>query len=219
MNNFPEFSPNQPALQQLTSNKLNLVSQGQKANQIQTGVGYRVTQTPGGTTVSAIRRRQVASQAPISWKLTVDFDDPDYKWNVSATNSSITEGTNGTAIDLSSGSSKWVASSPIKFDQPTTISATSWIILECAVDSGFALDDFTFKAVTVRADAQEVKFLTTGTLQQEKLRMLIGKIIFESGAPRAVQGEKSPQFVDFGILAFRAVKCYLPPQLDPSLLV
>jgi len=157
-----------------------------------------------------------ASSTP--WKLSVSFDDPDYKWRVSSTDSTITEGTNGTAIDLSSGSSKWTASSPIKFDTDTTITVTSWIVLECAVDSSFILDDFTFKAVTKRANAQEVKFLTTGTLQQDTLRLLIGKVIFTSGVPRVVQAADRQQFVDYGLFNSRAIKCYNPPQLDPDLL-
>jgi hypothetical protein len=57
MNHFPSFNPNEPALNQLSSTKLNAVSQGQKSNQIQPGIGYRVTQTPGGTTVSVIKKR------------------------------------------------------------------------------------------------------------------------------------------------------------------
>ena len=57
MNHFPKFEPNIPSSVQLTSVRLNAVSLGQKSNQIQPGVGYRVTQTPGGTTVSPIKRR------------------------------------------------------------------------------------------------------------------------------------------------------------------
>jgi len=217
MNEFPTFNPNQPALSQLSSTKLNLVSLGQKSNQIQPGVGYRVTQTPGGTTVSGIKKR--VAQPIIPWRLSVDYVAPDWKWSVSSTLSTITEGTNGDAIDLSSGSTKWLASTAIKFDTPTTITASRWIVLECSVDSLFALDDFTFKAVTTRADAQEIKFLTTGTLQQDKLRLLVGKVIFEDGTPRVIQGETSRQFVDYGIFNSRSIRCYIPPQLDPSLLV
>jgi hypothetical protein len=156
---------------------------------------------------------------PISWRLSVTFDDPDYKWSVSAINSTITEGTNGTLIDLSSDSSKWLASTAIKFDVLTNITASQWIVLECAVSSTFVLSNFTFKAVSTRTNALEVKFLTTGTLQQEKLRMLIGKIIFEDGVPRVVQGEKNEQFIDWGMLNSRAIKCFLSPQRDPDLLV
>jgi hypothetical protein len=70
MNHFPSFNPNEPALHQLSATKLNSVSQGQKSNQIQPGVGYRVTQTPGGTTVSVIKRRaRAATSDPL--KLTI----------------------------------------------------------------------------------------------------------------------------------------------------
>ena len=57
MNQFPKFDPNDPAHTQLTSTKLNQVSLGQKSNQIQPGIGYRVCQSSGGTTVSVIKRR------------------------------------------------------------------------------------------------------------------------------------------------------------------
>ena len=73
MNEFPKFHPNQPALEQLSATKLNLVSGGQKSNQIQPGVGYRVSQTPGGTTVSRVRQRQSAYQHP--WKVSANGDD------------------------------------------------------------------------------------------------------------------------------------------------
>jgi hypothetical protein len=63
MNHFPSFNPNEPALHQLSATKLNSVSQGQKSNQIQPGIGYRVTQTPGGTTVSVIKRRHRAAES------------------------------------------------------------------------------------------------------------------------------------------------------------
>lgn len=58
MNQFPTFNPNNPALSQLSANRMNLISKGQKANQIQPGQGYRLTQTSGGTTLSVIKRRK-----------------------------------------------------------------------------------------------------------------------------------------------------------------
>ena len=74
MNNFPRFNPNEPALNQLSSTNLNLVSGGQKSNQLQPGVGYRITQTPGGTTMNITKRRkQVAPALP--WKVTSNGDD------------------------------------------------------------------------------------------------------------------------------------------------
>ena len=73
MNNFPTFNPNEPLLNQISSNKLNLVSGGQKSNQIQSGVGYRLTQTPGGTTMNTIKRRTPVYVHP--WKATANGDD------------------------------------------------------------------------------------------------------------------------------------------------
>jgi hypothetical protein len=192
-----------------------------KANSLRSGVGCQVKRSPNGTTIVIDRAKAGKNADPeISWKLSTKFDDPNYQWMVSSTRSTITEGGNGNAIDLSSGSTRWIAASPIKFDVWTTIAATSWIVLECTViDGTWVLDDFTFKAVTTKANAQEVKFLTSGSYQQEKLRLLIGKIIFTDGIPRVVQGEKNEQFIDWGILNSRAVKCYLGPQRDPDLLV
>jgi len=73
MNNFPTFNPNQPLLEQISSNKLNLVSLGQKSNQLQSGVGYRLTQTAGGTTQNIIKRRHPVYNHP--WKVTVNGND------------------------------------------------------------------------------------------------------------------------------------------------
>ena len=73
MNNFPTFNPNEPLLNQISSNKLNLVSGGQKSNQLQSGVGYRITQTAGGTTQNIIKRRHPVYNHP--WKVTVNGND------------------------------------------------------------------------------------------------------------------------------------------------
>tara|TARA_R110000868_G_scaffold59271_1_gene181951 strand:- start:1858 stop:2655 length:798 start_codon:yes stop_codon:yes gene_type:complete len=67
MNEFPNFHPNDPALNQLSSSRMNKISGGQKSNQIQPGAGYRVVQTSGGTTVSAIRKRQQSPIPPRFW--------------------------------------------------------------------------------------------------------------------------------------------------------
>jgi len=90
MNEFPKFEAGKPALEQLSASRLNLVSGGQKSNQIQPGIGYRVTQTPGGTTVSAIRRRRGIPGHP--WKVLSNGDNT---INVSAGRMA-THRTNGT---------------------------------------------------------------------------------------------------------------------------
>jgi len=73
MNNFPTFNPNEPLLNQISSNKLNQVSGGQKSNQLQSGVGYRLTQTSGGTSVNIIKRRTPVYVHP--WKVTSNGND------------------------------------------------------------------------------------------------------------------------------------------------
>jgi len=77
MNQFPHFEPHGLVAHQLTSSRLNLVSLGQKSNQIQPGLGYRVSQTPGGTTISVVRRRGGGGSAPActAFKLTVSTAD------------------------------------------------------------------------------------------------------------------------------------------------
>jgi hypothetical protein len=73
MNHFPKFDPNKDSRFQLGSETLNAVSLGQKSNQIQPGIGYRVTQTGGGTTVSPIKKRRnaaITSADYIPWKPT-----------------------------------------------------------------------------------------------------------------------------------------------------
>jgi hypothetical protein len=53
---------------------MNLISLGQKGNQVQPGIGYRVTQTPGGTTVSAIKKR-APSQYAHPFKFSVSNEE------------------------------------------------------------------------------------------------------------------------------------------------
>lgn len=70
MNEFPKFHPNEPALIQLSSVRLNKISLGQKSNQVQPGVGYRTFQTAGGTTVSSVKKRTQAPILPPLWVTT-----------------------------------------------------------------------------------------------------------------------------------------------------
>jgi hypothetical protein len=58
MNEIPKFEAGKPLMEQLTATKLNMLSQGILTNGILPGVGYRVTQTPGGAIVSPIKRRR-----------------------------------------------------------------------------------------------------------------------------------------------------------------
>ena len=81
MNHFPKFDPNKEAHLQLGSVNLNTISLGQKSNQIQPGVGYRVTQTPGGTTTSVIKRRYPLADL-YQFKVTVSKDEDVFKASV-----------------------------------------------------------------------------------------------------------------------------------------
>jgi hypothetical protein len=67
MNEFPKFSHGEPLERQITSTKMNLLSDNQKANQIRPGVGCRVSQTPGGTTVSVVNTRPAPPSRPPLW--------------------------------------------------------------------------------------------------------------------------------------------------------
>ena len=78
MNEFPRFHPNVPALHQLSSSRMNKISIGQKSNQIQPGAGYRVVQTPGGTTVSAVKKRTPSQILPPLW-VTMYQDGDEWK--------------------------------------------------------------------------------------------------------------------------------------------
>jgi hypothetical protein len=150
----------------------------------------------------------VVTQQIIPFRLSVFLDGSNWKWKVSSEYSSITDGTNGPAIDLSTAG----------FDgSGTTISADKYIVLEAESDSDLVLTDWTLAAVDSAA-ADEVRFTTTGTIHQDRLRLLIGKVTFTSGVPAAKQAVFSPQMITHGLTNGKESKVFLAPTVHKSLL-
>jgi len=86
----------------------------------------------------------------------------DTGWNFQVGTGSITDGTNGDAIDLSS-----------YFDIDVFITETCYIVVEAAVDSSLATSGWTITTKETAPEAEEVGF-TSG--DQSELRLLLGKI-------------------------------------------
>ena len=152
-----------------------------------------------------------------AWNLTVAQDESEnWQWKVSSDRSTLTDGTNGDALDLTPASTLWAAGA-VKFDDPTTISATAWIVLEIGIDAedDHDIEDLTFSATATADDAREI--LVTGTPPaQTKLRLLVGKIVFADGVPTAIQGEDRPQVIDWAFFDGVEVKAFGNPQLAPE---
>ena len=151
-----------------------------------------------------------------SWKLTTAIDEGDVKWNVSASRSTITDGTNGDAIDLTLAG----------FDTPETIDETKFIVLEADVDIEADVDEeddeeavsnWKFSAVDAE-DIEEVGMtdVVDEIPKQNKLRLLIGKITFTDDVASVEQIETRPQILDYGFLNGILVKILNPFQVHHS---
>ena len=171
-----------------------------------------------GNTNEPVQDRDESSMGPegsgggpapsIAWRLSVE-DDDGWKFTVASERSTLTDGTNGTSIDLP----------PTGLDTPTPITGTRWIICEIDVDAadGHALSNPTITSVADADDAREI--LVTGTPPaQTKLRLLVGKIVFNDGVPSAIQGEDRPQVIDWAFFDGVEVKAFGSPQIDPEAL-
>ena len=172
-------------------------------------------------TLQELRDRKVsfpssANRAPSgskdSWKLTTAIVEGAVKWNVSASRSTITDGTNGDAIDLTLAG----------FDTPETITETKFIVLEADVDEEAdvgeeVVSNWTFSAV----DAEDIEEVGMSDVvdeipKQNKLRLLIGKITFTDGVASVEQIETRPQILDGGFLNGTLVKILNPFQVHHS---
>jgi len=217
MNQFPQFQANAPALPQLSATRMNMLSDGIRANQIKSGIGYRVSQTPGGTTLAIVKNRYGQMRFKHPFMLSVEYDGTAWNWQVSSYQSSVTDGTNGAAIDLSGA----------LFDTPTAIDATKYIVLQATVGSELALSSWTVLAVDL-ADADEVNMSALPdppyTLVQDAARLLIGKITYtaaDEGIPStavATQAIYTGQRVAHGFLNGSVVRVFESAPVHPSYL-
>ena len=118
------FIPGIEPARQLTSGRLNGIINAQSANQIKPGVGYRVTQTPGGTTTSVIKRRRGVPVTLLPFQV-----------NVSGSDLSISAGVIGATaiaevVEESPADATWYAEAKVVINNTTgaiTSSAVQWV--------------------------------------------------------------------------------------------
>lgn len=138
------------------------------------------------------------------WHISLTNDGEDWKWAVAAEGSTIIDGTNGNDIDLGA-----------IFGGETIIDGTKYIILKGTVTPATLAIATPWEFIAIDDDSpegtKEIELDDDDPVGQIGLRLLIGKIVFESGDPRVIQGETRPQFVDFGFFQGVAVKNFIPP--------
>ena len=147
-------------------------------------VGGGSSQLPGGIAMTPSRAAGRGSPPPQGpFYLSVDEVDGVWKWKVASEYSTITDGTNGDAIDLSTAG----------FDgDGTTITETKYIVLEADVaEETLEITDWIFSAVDEADAIEEVRVTEEVPIYQDKIRLLIGKINFTDDDPPVVTAIQS----------------------------
>lgn len=119
-----------------------------------------------------------------------------FTWSVSSAYSSITDDTNGGRIDLSALGI---------FDVPNAIAASAFIVLEADVDAAFVVSNWALSAV---ADPSEVAVDAGPPAFQNKVRLLIGRVVFTAGEAEAKQAVFTPQMLSYGFYNGLLVKLF-----------
>lgn len=161
--------------------------------------GVTGKETTNGTTFEIpVGKSGIQSAEKVPFKLTAWKQDETFYWKVSQYRSSIQDGTNGNAIDLSPSGAAWTGTDPIKFDINTEIASTKYIVLKASVDEFLVITDWTLAAVDA-ADAVEVGDDGGTPPKQDEIRLLIGKVIIdtvpEPDTISATQAVFSPQII------------------------
>lgn len=148
---------------------------------------FVIVDIPGGgkQTVEVIARRGSSEEVSVtasSWQIIITKnEDGTFTWEVSPTDSTVQDGTNGPLIDLAGGLEPPWKVGGIKFEVPTVITVDSYISLKAAVDpTTLVLSDW--ELVAEVAEPVEVEFDTFTPFGQIFTRLRIGKIVF-SGSP------------------------------------
>lgn len=86
-----------------------------------------------------------------------------------------------------------------------------YVVIQADVDEDFALSNWEKTIVaTAGDDTKEIGFTTTGTIRQNKLRLLIGKITLGTGsAPTAWQAQLTSVKIVHGVLNGVAIKTFI----------
>lgn len=139
----------------------------------------------------------------IAFKLSVAPAETNFLFTIAGAHSSITDGTNGDAVSLAG-----------IVDTPTAIAATKHIVIEATISSAGVASAWAAAAVDA-ADAKEVRF-TDGV--QDRVRLLIGRIIIADGAATAEQACWVPQLLTTGLTNGVNTRVFQSHALHPSAL-
>ena len=156
-------------------------------------------QLPGGRIIAQPRMNRAVSATITPFKLTTGVDNTDLTWKVSSSLSSVTDKLNGDALDLSSEGADW-ATGAIKFDVDTVLTVTSWILLKATISATLETSDWTLEAVTAEADALEIHDDGGSPPVQDEVKLLIGKVVIDTGVATAYQAVFAPQLLGYDAL-------------------
>jgi len=148
----------------------------------------------------ALKNRQDSVQVPRRgggggdshpFKLSVSKDGALYYWNVSSVGSTITNGTNGASMTIAN------------MDTDTAFTSAKYIVAQATVTS-LVLGSITITAVD---DPEEVE--TSGTpVEQDTIRLLIGKVDVVDSAPTKEQHAMTAARLTYGFLNAKIVRVF-----------
>lgn len=130
------------------------------------------------------------------FKLTAWKEEETLKYEVGK--GGIQDGTNGDAIDLSA-----------VIEEEEVFTAAGYVVIEADVDEYFAMSGWALQIYEDPADAAEVGFTESGTIRQDKIRLLIGKITLdEEDTPTAWQAQFTSVRVVYSFLNGMICLCF-----------
>jgi hypothetical protein len=172
------------------------------------GAERQVVQTPSGITgfnnqwmvpamtLGAVPADEVAGVFNHPFKLFVRTVEGIHEWLVGYEGSSVTDGTNGSEADI-------VAAG---FDAWNTFSSAQFIVLECDIDA-MEPSNWTLSAISpASTNTNEVSFNDSG--EQNKARLLIGKVDEVDDTATASQAAFTAQMLTHGLLNGAAVRVF-----------
>lgn len=200
-----------------------------RANTIMSVNGGRLNRTANGITIFIDQPNETKkTNAATPFRLSAYKSGSDKVCKVSARLSHITNGTNGAKINLLLPSGADWKSGGVKFDDELTLTESSLIVLQAAVDpdTGLALSDWEIIAVPVTTpeDAVEVGIdedaMSATFGKQIFLRLLIGSVVIvaEPESITTFQAVFSPQMVTFGLFSGVACAVFQPAPIHPDFL-
>lgn len=176
-------------LQRLVGNKINTVipfSMGAGVRQF-----HEVIATPMG-----LAEEDDSGEFNHPFKLSVRTVDDVHEWLVAYDGSSVTDGTNGDEADI-------VAAG---FDAWNSFSSAQFIVLECDIDADLEPSNWTLSAISpASTNTNEVSF---DSGEQNKARLLIGKVNVVDGSATASQAVFTAQMLTHGLLNGAAVRVF-----------